>query len=460
MPSQRALLPRSTPAAVGVSARAVAALLDRLEARSVECHSIMVVRHGHVVAEGWWAPYSADRPHLLYSLTKSFTSVAVGLAIADGLLSLDDRVVDVLPEHVPADVSEQATPPHRAPPAVHDGRARHGQPRRGLAAGAGRPGARASCAYRLPKPREHGTPTTTRPPSSWPGWWNGSRAAACRSCSTSASSGRWASTTPSGTGWRAVPPSGSTGCTSRPRPSPPSASCCCAAASGATGSWSRANGWSSRPGGTSRRCRPRTDVGGRRLPVRLRVPVLDVAARYHGNGAFGQQCMVVPSHDLVVAVTGATDDRRPGRARRHLGVPAARRVRRRRRQRPGRRDPRRAAAAAVAPAGAGLGRAGPFRHGEARRLRRGFGTARRDHGGRRSGGRWLAPATRVVPRHRGRPRRVAGELAARPPGRRGRRLAGRARSSPTSTSSPPRTGSGWWSTPVRGQRWRRGAPCP
>jgi CubicO group peptidase (beta-lactamase class C family) len=90
-----------------MSSRAVAALLDRLEAQSVECHSIMVVRHGHVVAEGWWAPYSADRPHLLYSLTKSFTAVAVGLAIADGLLALDDRVVDVLPDRVPAGVSEQ-----------------------------------------------------------------------------------------------------------------------------------------------------------------------------------------------------------------------------------------------------------------------------------------------------------------------------------------------------------------
>ncbi|NJP89388.1 beta-lactamase family protein [Nonomuraea sp. FMUSA5-5] len=90
-----------------MASRAVAALLDRLEARAVECHSLMVVHRGHVVAEGWWAPYSAERPHLLYSLTKSFTSVAVGLAIADGLLSLDDRVVDVLPGHVPAGVSEQ-----------------------------------------------------------------------------------------------------------------------------------------------------------------------------------------------------------------------------------------------------------------------------------------------------------------------------------------------------------------
>ncbi|MEU8198445.1 serine hydrolase domain-containing protein [Microbispora amethystogenes] len=107
MRSQRTLLPRSAPAASGVASHALAALLDRLEARSVECHSLMVVRHGNVVAEGWWAPYSAGRPHLLYSLTKSFTSVAVGLAIADGLLSLDDRVVDVLPGHVPAGISER-----------------------------------------------------------------------------------------------------------------------------------------------------------------------------------------------------------------------------------------------------------------------------------------------------------------------------------------------------------------
>ncbi|HEY1176666.1 MAG TPA: serine hydrolase, partial [Phytomonospora sp.] len=108
MPSQPALLPRSTPAAEGISSRAIGALLDRLEADGVECHSLMVVRHGRVAAEGWWAPYSAERPHLLYSLTKSFTSVAVGLAIADGLLSVDDLVVDLLPEHVPADASEQA----------------------------------------------------------------------------------------------------------------------------------------------------------------------------------------------------------------------------------------------------------------------------------------------------------------------------------------------------------------
>lgn len=106
--SDRRLLPRSVPSAEGMDATSVLALLDRLEERSVECHSIMVVRHGRVVAEGWWAPYSRDRPQLLYSLTKSFISVAVGFAVADGLLRLDDRVVDVLDDHVPAGASMQA----------------------------------------------------------------------------------------------------------------------------------------------------------------------------------------------------------------------------------------------------------------------------------------------------------------------------------------------------------------
>jgi CubicO group peptidase (beta-lactamase class C family) len=90
-----------------MSSRSIGALLDWFEERAIEGHSLMVVRHGHVVAEGWWTPYSADRPTLLYSVTKSFTSIAVGLVISDGLLALDDRVVEVLPDHVPDDVSEQ-----------------------------------------------------------------------------------------------------------------------------------------------------------------------------------------------------------------------------------------------------------------------------------------------------------------------------------------------------------------
>ena len=69
-------------------------------------NSFMLVRHGHVVAEGWWAPYEAEAPHSLYSLSKSFTSTAVGLAIAEGKLSLDDEVLKFFPEDAPPDPSK------------------------------------------------------------------------------------------------------------------------------------------------------------------------------------------------------------------------------------------------------------------------------------------------------------------------------------------------------------------
>ncbi|MET7454621.1 serine hydrolase domain-containing protein [Streptomyces sp. NPDC005574] len=92
-------LPVSTPAAQGVDASGVHAFLDALEAApGIEPHSVMVLRHGHLVASGWWAPYTAERPHLLYSLSKSFTATAAGIAVGEGLLRLDDPVISFFPE--------------------------------------------------------------------------------------------------------------------------------------------------------------------------------------------------------------------------------------------------------------------------------------------------------------------------------------------------------------------------
>jgi CubicO group peptidase (beta-lactamase class C family) len=91
-------LPRSTPAEQGVDARGIDAFLAALAPMDgVEPHSLMVVRHGHVVAERWWAPYGPDRPHLLYSLSKSFTSTALGFAVAEGLVDLDAPVLEYFP---------------------------------------------------------------------------------------------------------------------------------------------------------------------------------------------------------------------------------------------------------------------------------------------------------------------------------------------------------------------------
>ncbi len=93
------LLPASSPAAQGVLAERVAEFLDGLEsAPEVEPHSLVVLRHGYAVAAGWWWPYTADRPHLVYSLGKIFTATATGLAIEEGLVGLDDPVVSYFPE--------------------------------------------------------------------------------------------------------------------------------------------------------------------------------------------------------------------------------------------------------------------------------------------------------------------------------------------------------------------------
>ncbi|HEY5518847.1 MAG TPA: serine hydrolase domain-containing protein, partial [Cellulomonas sp.] len=105
MPGRRRL-PRSTPEDQGVSSRALLALIDDLERSSPELHSLMVLRHGAVLAEGWWAPFAADRAHQLFSLSKSFTSAAVGLAQAEGLLTVDDLVLDHCPDEAPAEPGE------------------------------------------------------------------------------------------------------------------------------------------------------------------------------------------------------------------------------------------------------------------------------------------------------------------------------------------------------------------
>lgn len=100
-------LPRSAPSAMGVAPAALEAFLDGIGAAQIALHSVMLVRHGHVVAEGWWKPYAPELPHVLFSLSKSFTSSAVGLAVGEGLLTVDDRVVDFFPEEVAALPPEQ-----------------------------------------------------------------------------------------------------------------------------------------------------------------------------------------------------------------------------------------------------------------------------------------------------------------------------------------------------------------
>ena len=99
-------LPRSAPEAQGVSSQAIldfVAAADKINTM----HSFMVMRHGSVIAEGWWKPEAAEKPHILNSLSKSFNSTAVGLAIEDEKkLSLDDPVLKFFPADAPTDPSD------------------------------------------------------------------------------------------------------------------------------------------------------------------------------------------------------------------------------------------------------------------------------------------------------------------------------------------------------------------
>ncbi|EAQ81882.1 serine hydrolase domain-containing protein [Blastopirellula marina] len=99
-------LPRSTPEAEGVSSQGIQAFIEAADKQVNSMHSFILVRHGKVVAEAYWAPESADKPHVLWSLSKSFTSTAVGLAVADGKLSVDDPVLKFFPDLAPENPSE------------------------------------------------------------------------------------------------------------------------------------------------------------------------------------------------------------------------------------------------------------------------------------------------------------------------------------------------------------------
>ena len=80
--------------------------LHALKDSDQNVESIMVVQHGKVVAEHWMGKGRPDAPHRLWSVSKAFTSAAVGFAVAEGKVGLEDRVVDYFPDDLPAEVSD------------------------------------------------------------------------------------------------------------------------------------------------------------------------------------------------------------------------------------------------------------------------------------------------------------------------------------------------------------------
>ncbi|MBI1226647.1 MAG: serine hydrolase [Bacteroidetes bacterium] len=100
-------LRRSTPEALGIPSLAIRDFLSAVQKSGQEFHSFMVVRHGQVAAEGWWSPFASPLKHTLYSLSKSFTSTAIGMCIADGKLSVEDPVTKFFPNDLPNPVPDR-----------------------------------------------------------------------------------------------------------------------------------------------------------------------------------------------------------------------------------------------------------------------------------------------------------------------------------------------------------------
>ena len=102
---EKTTLPRSVPEKEGVSSEGIITFLDSAATSRHEFHSFMFLRHGKVIAEGWWSPYQPDLKHTLYSTSKSFTSTAVGFAVTEKRLKVDDKVISFFPDELPDSVS-------------------------------------------------------------------------------------------------------------------------------------------------------------------------------------------------------------------------------------------------------------------------------------------------------------------------------------------------------------------
>ena len=89
------------PEDVGISSTGLIRFARRLEYNNIPMHSIIVMRHGKICMESYYAPYTKDTLHRMFSVTKSFVSLAIGLLADEGRISLDDHIVDYFPEKLP-----------------------------------------------------------------------------------------------------------------------------------------------------------------------------------------------------------------------------------------------------------------------------------------------------------------------------------------------------------------------
>lgn len=90
----------ASPESTGISSQNIIHFINRLQSRQVPMHSLLLLHRDKLIAEGYYAPYNADTLHRMFSISKSFTSIAIGLLEAEGQLSLSDKICNYFPEYV------------------------------------------------------------------------------------------------------------------------------------------------------------------------------------------------------------------------------------------------------------------------------------------------------------------------------------------------------------------------
>ena len=94
----------STPEAQGIPSKALERFVDKLKEQKIPVHSILMARHGHMIMEAYYQPYDKEKLHRMFSETKSYTSLGIGLLVSDGVIRLEDKICQYFPEYLPGKV--------------------------------------------------------------------------------------------------------------------------------------------------------------------------------------------------------------------------------------------------------------------------------------------------------------------------------------------------------------------
>ncbi|MBR5586327.1 MAG: serine hydrolase [Clostridia bacterium] len=97
-----------TPESCGVDSRDLLKMIEGMEdmPEEKETHGFMLIRHGKLLTEGWFSPYTEDMPHILFSDTKTFTQLAIGFMVREGLVTIEDKIADYFPDKLTEATSE------------------------------------------------------------------------------------------------------------------------------------------------------------------------------------------------------------------------------------------------------------------------------------------------------------------------------------------------------------------